>query len=148
MLPFIREIRRSPALLAVLVLSSLLFVAAGYFAGTTTFLTVPYSVPDARTVTHEVHVGGRLRMAFRIVRKRICPIELERSITDAQSGVVVMREKVKGGLTPVGDDWNVIDIIVPDIPPSRYVYQTTITNTCVNGVYVSKTPPVEFVVLP
>ena len=145
-----REIKQSRVLLiaigfatAVTVLALFLLLNIG-----PAWRLAPYLVPQATIVDAELKSGALLRMGFRVIRRRICKVDLDRFMVRADTDEVVYRVRVPGGAGPIGDSWIAIEITVPDLEPGKYVYRTTIINSCEEAVYATTTPDVRFTVVP
>lgn len=145
----IRQVVRSRALQLMLIVALLLLMASATIIifGSARSIIPPYEVNESRLVDQEIQPGEILRIGFSITRRRICKVDLDRFVK-RPDGSVVYSERQVGGSTPIGTFWTVIEFKVPsDIELGTYTYETTITNTCSEGIYVTTTPPVMFKVI-
>lgn len=121
-----------------------LIIAAGLVSLGVNFVTrpgPPVQVYGVQVVTPQVPAGGYAKFIYRMARERTCPATISGFWVDAKGEAVARLNPVPGGYGALGDPvYTPVTLAVPNVPPGRYAYRSTMFSTCESGLFVMTVP--------
>jgi hypothetical protein len=129
-----------------------IFVAQGYWLARGFPKVEPLEVFSAVAVNKEVPLGSdHIDVQFTVQRRRLCAVDTDRFLINADSSTVVFRERVFGVAASVLNQRATITAVVPipkDLPPGMYIFRGFIFSNCgMNDFHGIQQPDVYFSIL-
>lgn len=109
----------------------------------------PYTISEATPVSlDEIRAGDSLMIRYKVVRWRVCRIDLDRLIM-GDDGSLLYRDRTPGGGHDLGSERTLVNSLhIPkDAKPGKYTLYTTASNECSDGLHTTDAPPVKFEVV-
>ena len=115
------------------------------------WLFVPETPPiiyRAVPQTHVVKAGGHVLLQYEFIRNELCQISLDRFLVRAGTNDVIVRERLPGGVSGVGDMTRVFNRFdVPDnTAPGKYDVRVFTFSTCARGFSATVAPTIQITV--